>query len=229
MGILLIEDEKKVAGLIKKMLEAENFAVDCAFDGEGGYQKALNESYTLIVLDLVLPKKNGLSIITDLRKNNITTPILVLSTKSTIEDIVAGLETGADDYMTKPFAFAELLARIQALLRRAGQERGTPVQFAGFLLDPIKHKIWYNDTRMDLTGKEYALLEYFIRNPNRVISRNEIVAEVWENSEKVKYTNTVDVYINYLRKKIDRDISKKLLYTVRGSGFIFKEPDQQYQ
>lgn len=229
MGILLIEDEKKVAGLIKKMLEAENFAVDCAFDGEEGYQKALTESYTLIILDLVLPKKNGLSIITDLRKNNIATPILVLSTKSTVEDIVEGLETGADDYMTKPFAFAELLARIQALLRRTGQERGAPVQFAGFLLDPVKHKIWYNDTEMDLTGKEYSLLEYLLRNPNRVISRSEIADEIWANSEKVKYTNIVDVYVSYLRKKIDRDVGMKIIHTVRGSGFIFKEPNQQYQ
>lgn len=224
MKILVVEDEKKVASFIKRGLEEEKYEVDVAYDGEDGFQKSLEGSYSLIILDVMLPKKDGLSLIKDLRAKKILTPVLMLTAKDTVEDIVAGLNSGSDDYLTKPFAFAELLARVRALLRRSEQERGAEIRFADLRLDPVTHKVWRKDKEIDLTAKEYSLLEFFMRNPNQVLTRTTIAENVWDYIFD-SFTNIIDVYVNYLRKKIDRDADKKLIHTVRGVGYILKEED----
>lgn len=224
MKILVVEDEKKVASFIKRGLEEEKFEVDVAYDGEDGFQKVLDGAYSLVILDVMLPKKDGLSVVKDLRMRKILTPVLMLTAKDTVDDIVAGLNSGSDDYLTKPFAFAELLARVRALLRRSEQERGAEIRFADLRLDPVTHKVWRKDKEIDLTAKEYSLLEFFMRNPNQVLTRTTIAENVWDYIFD-SFTNIIDVYVNYLRKKIDRDADKKLIHTVRGVGYILKEED----
>ncbi len=224
MKILVVEDEKKVAGFIKRGLEEEKFEVDVAYDGEDGFQKAAEGAYSLVILDVMLPKKDGLSTVRDLRAKKVLTPVLMLTAKDTVEDIVAGLNSGSDDYLAKPFAFAELLARVRALLRRSEQERGAEIRFADLRLDPVTHKVWRKDKEIDLTAKEYSLLEFFMRNPNQVLTRTTIAENVWDYIFD-SFTNIIDVYVNYLRKKIDRDADKKLIHTVRGVGYILKEED----
>ncbi len=222
MKILVVEDEKKVASFIKRGLEEEKYEVDISYDGEEGLQKALDGSYSLMILDVMLPKKDGLSVVKELRARKLLTPVLMLTAKDTVEDIVAGLNSGSDDYLTKPFAFAELLARARALLRRSEQERGAEIRFADLRLDPVTHKVWRKDKEIDLTAKEYSLLEFFMRNPNQVLTRTTIAENVWDYIFD-SFTNIIDVYVNYLRKKIDRDADKKLIHTVRGVGYILKE------
>jgi heavy metal response regulator len=224
MRILVVEDEKKVASFIKRGLEEEKYEVDVAYEGEDGFQKASEGAYSLVILDVVLPKKDGLTIVKDLRAKKILTPVLMLTAKDTVDDIVAGLNSGSDDYLTKPFAFAELLARVRALLRRSEQERGAEIRFADLRLDPVTHKVWRKDKEIDLTAKEYALLEFFMRNPNQVLTRTTIAENVWDYIFD-SFTNIIDVYVNYLRKKIDRDADKKLIHTVRGVGYILKVED----
>lgn len=224
MKILVVEDEKKVASFIKRGLEEEKYEVDVAYDGDDGLQKLLDGSYSLVILDVMLPKKDGLAVVKDLRTKKILTPVLMLTAKDTVDDIVAGLNSGSDDYLTKPFAFAELLARVRALLRRSEQERGAEIRFADLRLDPVTHKVWRKDKEIDLTAKEYSLLEFFMRNPNQVLTRTTIAENVWDYIFD-SFTNIIDVYVNYLRKKIDRDADKKLIHTVRGVGYILKEED----
>jgi heavy metal response regulator len=222
MKILVIEDEKKVANFIKRGLEEEKFEVDTANDGETGMQMAVENSYNLIVLDVILPKRDGMSVVKELRARKIMVPVLMLTAKDSLDDIVAGLNSGSDDYLTKPFAFAELLARVRALLRRTELDRGAEIRFADLRLDPVTHKVWRKDKEIDLTAKEYALLEFFIRNPNQVLTRTTIAENVWDYVFD-SFTNIIDVYVNYLRKKVDRDADKKLIHTVRGLGYILKE------
>jgi heavy metal response regulator len=224
MKILVVEDEKKIASFIKRGLEEEKFEVDVTYDGEEGFQKSLDASYSLIILDVMLPKKDGLTVVKEMRARKLLTPVLMLTAKDTVEDIVAGLNSGSDDYLTKPFAFAELLARVRALLRRSEQERGAEIRFADLRLDPVTHKVWRKDKEIDLTAKEYSLLEFFMRNPNQVLTRTTIAENVWDYIFD-SFTNIIDVYVNYLRKKIDRDADKKLIHTVRGVGYILKEED----
>lgn len=224
MRILVVEDEKKVLSFIKRGLEEEKYEVDTAMDGEEGLKLALDRPYDLIVLDWMLPKKDGLSVIKELRLKKALIPVLMLTAKDSVEDIVAGLDSGSDDYLTKPFAFAELLARVRALLRRAEQERGAEIHFADLRLDPVTHKVWRKDKEIVLTAKEYGLLEYFMRNPNQVVTRTMIADHVWDYTFD-SFTNIIDVYVNYLRKKIDRGSEKKLIHTVRGVGYIFKEEE----
>jgi heavy metal response regulator len=224
MKILVVEDEKKVASFIKRGLEEEKYEVDVAYDGDEGCQKILDGSYSLVILDVMLPKKDGFAVVKEMRMKKLQTPVLMLTAKDTVEDIVAGLNSGSDDYLTKPFAFAELLARVRALLRRSEQERGAEIRFADLRLDPVTHKVWRKDKEIDLTAKEYSLLEFFMRNPNQVLTRTTIAENVWDYIFD-SFTNIIDVYVNYLRKKIDRDADKKLIHTVRGVGYILKEED----
>ena len=224
MRILVVEDEKKVSSFIKRGLEEEKYEVDTAADGEEGLKMALDRVYDLIVLDVMLPKKDGLAVIRELRSKNTSTPVLMLTAKDSVEDIVAGLDSGSDDYLTKPFAFAELVARVRSLLRRSEMDRGAELRFSDLRIDPVSHKVWRGDKEIDLTAKEYALLEYFMRNPNQVLTRTMIAEHVWDYTFD-SFTNIIDVYVNYLRKKVDRDADKKLIHTVRGVGYILKEED----
>ncbi len=220
--ILVVEDEKKVASFIKRGLEEEEFQVDVAYDGEEGLHLAETNPYDLVLMDVMLPKMDGLSVIREMRKKEIITPVLCLTAKDAVEDIVSGLDSGSDDYLTKPFAFAELLARVRSLLRRGQKDRGADIHFADLRLDPVAHKVWRGDKEIELTAKEYALMEYFMRNPNQILTRTMIAEHVWDYTFD-SFTNIIDVYVNYLRKKVDRDYDKKLIHTVRGVGYVLKE------
>jgi len=222
MRILVVEDEKKVASFIQRGLEEEEFTVDVAHDGEEGVTMAGSVSYDLILMDVMLPKKDGLTAIREIREKQIETPVLCLTAKDTVDDIVSGLDVGSDDYLTKPFAFAELVARVKALIRRGSQDRGAELLFADLRLDPVSHRVWRDNTELDLTSKEYALLEYFLRNANQVLTRTMIAEHVWDYTFD-SFTNIIDVYVNYLRKKVDRNYDKKLIHTVRGVGYVLKE------
>jgi heavy metal response regulator len=219
MRILVIEDEKKVANFIKKGLEEEHYAVDTAYDGEVGLFMAETNEYDLIVLDLMIPKIDGLEVLKRIRSNKINVPVLVLTAKATVEDIVKGLDTGCDDYLTKPFEFVEFLARIRALLRREKIEKEPILKVADLTLSLVTHKVLRRGKEIELTSKEYALLEYFMRNPEKVLTRTMISEHVWDYHFD-SLTNVVDVYVNYLRKKIDKDFEPKLIHTIRGVGYI---------
>ena len=219
MRILIIEDEKKVANFIKKGLEEEHYAVDTAYDGEAGLFMAEANEYDLIVLDLMIPKIDGLEVLKRIRGNKINVPVLVLTAKAAVEDIVKGLDTGCDDYLTKPFEFVEFLARIRALLRREKIEKEPILKVADLTLSLVTHKVIRRGKEIELTSKEYALLEYFIRNPEKVLTRTMISEHVWDYHFD-SLTNVVDVYVNYLRKKIDKDFEPKLIHTIRGVGYV---------
>jgi two-component system, OmpR family, copper resistance phosphate regulon response regulator CusR len=222
MKILVVEDEKKVAGFIKRGLEEDEYQVMTVYDGVEGLKQALSGEYSLVILDVMIPKKDGLAILKELREAGNQVPVLMLTARGTTEDIVTGLESGADDYLPKPFAFAELLARVRALLRRSERDRGAEIFFADLRLDPVSHKVWRSGNEIDLTAKEYGLLEYLVRNPNIVVSRAMIADNVWDYDFD-SFTNIIDVYINYLRKKVDKDYPVKLIHTVRGQGYILRD------
>ncbi len=221
MRLLIVEDEKKVAGFIKKGLEEETYAVDVAYDGEEGFHLAGVNQYDMIILDLMLPKMDGLEVLTRLRDKKVNTPILLLTAKDAVEDKVAGLNRGADDYLTKPFAFSELLARVRSLLRRGQAETKTELKVGDLNLDLVSHKVKRNGGEIELTGKEYSLLEYFMRNEGRVLTRTMIAEHVWDYNFDT-FTNVIDVYVNHLRKKIDKKYPSKLLHTLRGIGYVMK-------
>ncbi len=221
MRLLVVEDESKVASFIKKGLEEEGYAVDLASDGKGGLTLALDGVHDLIILDMNLPRMDGLVVLQKLRKKGATTPVLLLTVRATIEDKVLGLDTGADDYLTKPFAFQELLARVRALLRRRGEVEPPLLQVADLTLDPARRVVSRGDEKIELTSKEFALLDYFMRNPGRVLTRTMIAEHVWDYAFDTT-TNVIDVYVNYLRKKIDADREQKLIHTVRGVGYVLR-------
>jgi DNA-binding response OmpR family regulator len=221
MRILVVEDESKVARLLKKGLEAEGYQVDIASDGKSGEERALQHAYDLVVLDVLLPKKNGFDVLTTLRASDFRSPILMLTARGTTEDIVDGLDRGADDYLSKPFAFDEFLARVRTLLRQRKQTM-TVIKVADLQLDTISRKATRNGETIELTTREYALLEYLMRNHSRVVSRQQLSRDVWGYSFDPG-TNVVDVYINHLRKKIDRGSGKKLLHTLRRKGYVLRE------
>ena len=221
MKILVVEDEKKVNRFIKLGLEGEDNHVDTAFDGEAGEDLALQEKYDVIVLDLMLPKKNGIEVLKSVRSKGVVTPVLILTAKGRLEDKVEGLDKGADDYLVKPFALAELMARIRSLGRRSGVEKSMVIKVADLELDTITRKAKRGGKEIELTNREFALLEYFVRNVNRVLTRTVISEHIWEYNFDTG-TNIVEVYINKLRNKIDSQSEKKLIHTVRGAGYMMK-------
>jgi heavy metal response regulator len=222
MRILVIEDEKKVADFIKRGLKEEGYAVDVSSDGEDGYFQAKEISYDLILLDLMLPKLDGLTLCRKLRQNGVQTPLIMLTAKDSVKDKVTGLDSGADDYLAKPFAFEELLARIRALMRKGKNQQPTRLQAADLILDLASHKVWRGEDEIILTIKEYTLLEYFMQNAGTVITRTMIAEHVWDINFDT-FTNVIDVYVNYLRNKIDKGRKIKLIHTIRGRGYILKE------
>jgi heavy metal response regulator len=219
--LLVVEDENKVASFIKKGLEEEGYAVDLAADGEAGLAMALERVHDLIILDIRLPKMDGLQVLRMLRQDRVTTPVLLLTVRATIEDKVLGLDAGADDYLTKPFAFQELVARVRALLRRRAEAEPAVLQVGDLSLDPARRTVVRGGVKIDLTAREFALLDYFMRNPGRVLTRTMIAEHVWDYSFDTS-TNVIDVYVNYLRKKIDAEREPKLLHTVRGVGYMLQ-------
>lgn len=222
MRLLIIEDEAKIAGFIKRGLKEEGYSVDVAADGEDGYFLALTQDYDLIVLDIMLPKMDGLSLCRRLRDEKKTVPILMLTVKDSVKDKVAGLNAGADDYLTKPFAFEEFLARCRALLRKRESTAVTKLQAADLVLDLLTHKVTRAGEEIILTPREFALLEYLLRSRGTVVTRTMISEHVWDIHFD-PFTNIIDVYINYLRKKIDTGRAQPLILTVRGRGYILKE------
>jgi len=221
MRILVVEDEKKVASFIKRGLEQESYAVDIVHDGEEGENYARTNDYDAIILDIMLPKKNGLEVLKSLKEAHVEAPVILLTARDSVEDRVKGLNLGADDYLVKPFAFEELTARLNVMMRRGSS--GLPVlKFADLSLDPATRRAKRGDVEVELTVKEYALLEYLLRNPHRVLTRTLIAEHVWDQCFDSE-TNVVDVYINHLRGKVDSDASKRLIHTVRGVGYVLKD------
>jgi heavy metal response regulator len=223
MHILVVEDEEKVASFIQRGLEAEHYSVDVAHDGETGLARALERAYDLVVLDIMLPKRDGFGVVRELRARGSRVPVLLLTARAAVSDRVSGLDLGADDYLTKPFAFDELLARVRALLRRGSAGPGPTLTLADLSLDPATRLVTRGERRIELTAREHALLEFFLRNPGRVLSRSVIAQHVW-GVDFDTFTNVIDVYVNYLRRKIDDAFEPKLLHTVRGAGYVLKDP-----
>lgn len=222
MRILLIEDEKKLSEVIKKGLTEQGFAVDTVYDGEEGLYLAEEESYDAIILDVMLPKIDGVEVCRKLREKKIGTPILMLTAKTQVKDRVNGLEAGADDYLTKPFAFAELKARIQALMRRAFKQPETVIKIDSLEINPTKHLVKRDNQIISLTPKEFAILEYLVRHQDRVVTRTQITEHTWDyNFESL--SNVIDVFIATLRRKIDKGQGKKLIHTVHGVGYKLSE------
>jgi len=221
MRILLVEDDRKVASFIRRGLTEEGYAVDVIHDGENGLAMGLDRLHDIIVLDVMLPQKPGFQVLRELRQAKVTTPVLLLTARDAVEDKVQGLDAGADDYLTKPFAFAELLARVRALLRRAKTAETPVLRVADLTLDPATRTVKRGQEAIPLTNREFALLEYFLRNPGRVLTRTMIAEHIWDYSFDAG-TNVIDVYVNYLRKKIDAGRESKLIHTVRGVGYVLK-------
>ncbi|MBU1124879.1 MAG: response regulator transcription factor [Candidatus Omnitrophica bacterium] len=221
MRILLIEDERKIASFIERGLKEEDYCIDVAGDGAKGLFLAEINPYDLIILDIMLPGKDGISICRELRDKKISAPILMLTARDRVHDKVRGLNSGADDYLTKPFAFDELLARVRALLRRRDDTKSPILKVADLELDQLTHKIRRAGREIDLSSKEYALLEYLMIHAHQVVTRTMISEHVW-NEDFDSFTNVIDVYINYLRNKVDKGFEKQLIHTLRGTGYILK-------
>jgi heavy metal response regulator len=221
MRILLVEDEPRMANVIAKGLREQSYAVDMAQDGDAGlYQAAIND-YDVVVLDVLLPQRDGYEVCRELRKRGDTTPVLMLTARAAIDDRLTGFDAGADDYLTKPFSFRELLARIRALLRRDSQLRPDVIEIADLVVDAASHRVSRANRDVQLTAKEYALLEYLARRTGELVSRTDIAAHVWDDTFD-PFSNAIEVYINRLRKKIDDHHANKLLHTRRGEGYILE-------
>jgi two-component system OmpR family response regulator len=223
MRVLLIEDDRGISSFVVKGLREAGFAVDLASDGEDGLHLALTESYDVIIVDLMLPKIDGLTVITKLREQKPNVPVMILSAMRSVDDRVKGLQTGSDDYLTKPFAFSELLARVQALIRRAtGVPSATVLKTADLVMDLLSREVSRAGQKVDLQPKEFALLEYLMRNVDRVVSKTMIMEHVWDLNFDPQ-TNVVEARISKLRDKIDGGHENKLIHTVRGAGYVLKE------
>ena len=225
MRILFVEDDRSIVQFVKKGLSENSYAVDVAFDGEEGLDLALHRGYDLIILDILLPKMDGRELLKRLRKMEIQTPVIFLTAKDTERDIVQGLNLGADDYLTKPFSFNELLARIRALLRRGrGVSFPSTLQVANLILDVEGHRAFRDKIKIELTPKEYALLEFFMRHPGQIVTRTMVAEKIWDYHFDTG-TNVIEVHISHLRNKIDRDFEPKLLHTVKGVGYVLEDRD----
>ena len=224
MRVLLVEDDEKIASFIRKGLEQAGFAVDHAADGEDGLHLALTEPYDVCVIDIMLPKLDGLSLIERVRRERINIRVIILSAKRSVNDRVRGLQSGSDDYLVKPFAFSELLARVQALIRRASPPSfPTRLVVEDLHLDLLTREIVRGDQKIDLQPREFALLEYLMRNAGRVVSKTMILEHVWDYNFDPQ-TNVVDVLVCRLRSKVDRDFEQKMIHTIRGVGYVLKAP-----
>ncbi len=222
MRALIVEDDVIIAGFVERGLREAGFAVDCARDGDEGLDLALKTSYDVAVVDVMLPRRDGLAVIDELRRRRVTLPVLILSAKRSIDDRVRGLQAGGDDYLTKPFAFAELLARVQALIRRStGASEPTRLSFADLSLDLVTRRVERGGAAIDLRPREFALLEYVMRHPGQVLSKTMILSHIW-GYQFDPGTNVVDVLVSRLREKVDRGFDPKLIHTVRGVGYVLK-------
>jgi heavy metal response regulator len=222
MRVLVVEDERKVASFIKRGLEAAHYTVDVEHDGESALARVSQTRYDLLILDVMIPKLDGLGLMKEIRSRQIDWPVLLLTARVTVADRVMGLDLGADDYLTKPFAFEELLARVRALLRRGSAKAPAPLAIADLRVDPVTRQVTRGNKRIELTAKEYALLEFLLRRRDQVLSRAVIAQHVW-GVDFDTFTNVIDVYVNYLRKKIDNGFTPKLIHSVRGVGYVLKE------
>jgi DNA-binding response OmpR family regulator len=220
--LLLVEDDKKIATAVKRGLEAEGFTVEVAFDGDDGLWRATEGSYDLIVLDILLPGRNGFRICGDLREAGIWTPVLMLTAKDGDLDEAEALDTGADDYLTKPFSFPVLIARIRALLRRTGLHHPAPIEATGIRIDPGAHRVWCRDVEVPLTSREFDVLEFLVRRAGQVLSKTEIIAGVWSD-DFAGDPNIVEVYMRRLRRKFDEQFGIELITTVRGVGYRLRD------
>jgi two-component system copper resistance phosphate regulon response regulator CusR len=224
--ILVVEDEQKLATALQQGLEADQYSVSVAQTGEEGFYRAHAEPFDLIILDVMLPGRDGVEILGTLRRRGFTTPVLLLTARDGVEDRVRGLDAGADDYLVKPFAFSELLARIRALLRRGKPEAPALLRIADLELDPVRRTVVRGGKTLDLTAREFDLLEYFAKSPGRVVSREMLCRDIWkESSRYTPLDNVIDVHIARLRRKVDDPFERKLIHTVRGVGFILRDED----
>lgn len=224
LRILVVEDEAKVARALREGLEREKYAVVVAPTGEEGFFLVNAEEFDLVILDLMLPGRDGLQILTTLRKRGLHTPVLILTARDAIEDRVQGLDRGADDYLVKPFAFPELLARIRALVRRGRRDQSSRLRLADLEMDMTARKVRRGGKEVDLTPREFELLEYLLRHKEQVVSREMLAREVWEETARATpLDNVMDVHINRLRRKIDEPFDRRLIHTVRGVGFVLRE------
>ncbi len=225
MRILVVEDEKKVASFIKKGLEEQSYVVDTAFDGLEGEKLLTQNVYDVAVLDVLLPKQDGITTCQKMRLKGIGTPVLMLTALSDTDDKVRGLDSGADDYLTKPFHFEELLARVRALLRRKGQDKSSVLKAGTLTLDPVTRKVEREGRQIRLTSREFALLEYFMRNKGQILSRANLAQHVWNVSFDME-SNVIDVYVKLLRQKIDKGFDRPMIHTMVGAGYVLKDEDE---